>query len=111
METLNLTQYPTLEITPKIVVNPTGVALQKSLNTPIPQASLENTINSLFPDQSEENKISKTRKHLGETAKTLSDAQVETIITEFQFLIDTWMDEYEKEVFNGLSLKEVLNGG
>lgn len=75
------------------------------------QSSLETTLNSLFPTEQEENKVAKARKHLGETAKNLSDPQVENIISEFQFLIDSWMDEYEKEVFNGLTLKEILNEG
>lgn len=84
---------------------------EQILKTPNQQVSLEGAINSLFPTQAEEDKVTRTRKHLGETAKTLSNAQVETIIAEFQFLIDTWMDEYEKEVFNGQTLKEILNGG
>ncbi len=76
-----------------------------------PQIPLENALNSLFPTQTEESKILKTRKNLGETAKTLSDPQVETLITEFQFLIDTWLDEYEREICSGMTLKEVLNAG
>jgi len=51
------------------------------------------------------------RKALGETAKSLPDEQIETITTEFQFLIDSWMDDFEKEVFSGQTLKEVLNDG
>ena len=36
----------------------------------------------------------------------MSDEQVPCIATEFQFLIDTWLDEFEKDVFNGMTLKE-----
>lgn len=102
METLNLPLYPTIE--PK-----KETAEPLSINNY--QTPLGNALNTLFPDQSEENKVLRTRKHLGEVGKDLSDAQVETIISEFQFLIDTWLDEYESEVFNGQTLKEVLNGG
>ncbi len=102
METLTLLPYPTIE--PK-----KETAEPFSINNY--QTPLENALNSLFPDQSEENKVLRTRKHLGEVGKDLSDVQVETIISEFQFLIDTWLDEYETEVFNGQTLKEVLNGG
>lgn len=76
---------------------------------PNPQAAIENTLNNIFPKKSEENKAGRARKLLGETAKTLSDEQIETIVTEFQFLIETWLDEYEREVFKGLTLKEVIN--
>ena len=76
-----------------------------------PQQSIETAINNIFPLASEENKTMKLRKALGETAKSLPDEQIETIGTEFQFLIDSWMDEYEKDVFSGHTLKEVLNDG
>ncbi|HUD45172.1 MAG TPA: hypothetical protein VMR41_06515 [Patescibacteria group bacterium] len=102
-------------------MNPAELPLFASLETvttPVkqttelnPRAPLEKAINSIFLDQSEENKIIKTRKHLGEIGKAFSDEQVECIITNFQFLIDTWMDEYEKDVFNEMTLREVINKG
>lgn len=76
-----------------------------------PQASLENVLSSILPSQTEENKTTKTRKHLGKIGHLVSDEQIECITAEFQFLIDTWLDEYEKEVFKGMTLREVLNGG
>lgn len=76
-----------------------------------PQQSVETAINNIFPLASEENKTLRMRKALGETAKLLPDEQIETITTEFQFLIDSWMDDFEKEVFSGQTLKEVLNDG
>lgn len=74
-----------------------------------PQQSIETAINSIFPLASEEGKTIKLRKELGETAKSLPDEQIEVIGTEFQFLIDSWMDDFEKDVFNGHTLKEVLH--
>ncbi len=111
METLNLPLYPQIETTPKLPDKLIKEAPKRPFYAPNPQTPLENAINSLFPTEEEESKIARMRGHLGETAKDLSDTQVETIITEFQFLIDTWLDEYEKEVFSGLTLKDVLNGG
>jgi hypothetical protein len=97
METLRLQEYPTFETPQK---------LPTSYN---PQQSIETAINNIFPLASEENKTSRMRKALGNTAQSLSNEQIETITTEFQFLIDSWIDEFEKEVFSGLTLKEVLN--
>lgn len=74
-----------------------------------PQQSIEVALNNIFPLQSEDNKTSRMKKALGETAYSLSNEQIETIITEFQFLVDSWLDEYEREVFKGLTLKEVIN--
>ena len=78
---------------------------------PNPHTSIENALNAIFPEKIEENRITRTRRLLSETAKTLSDEQIECINAEFQFLIDTWLDEFEKEVFTGRTLKEVLNEG
>lgn len=111
METLNLTLYPTLE--PRFQVTPTvkpNIVSQEPKNTS-PLASLESALNSILPTQSEETNILKTRRILGETAETLSDEQMECIVAEFQFLANSWLDEFEREVFDGMTLKEVLHEG
>jgi hypothetical protein len=110
MQALELSLYPTLKTIHKFNPKPQEIGHIKPLiHEPDSQILIKNVLNSVFPQQSEENKITRTRRILGETAKTISDEQVECITTEFQFLIDAWLDEYEKEVFNGMTLKEVLN--
>ena len=99
METLRLQQYPIFESQQKLVA---------SIN---PQQSIETALNKILPLSSEETKILRMRKALGETAQLLSNEQIENITTEFQYLIDSWMDEFEREVFKGMTLKEVLNEG
>ena len=99
METLRLQQYSSFETPQKIPASY------------IPQQSIETAINNIFPSVTEDNKTLRMRKALGNTAQSLSNEQIETITTQFQFLIESWMDEFEKEVFSGLTLKEVLNGG
>lgn len=85
------------------------VPSQKSSYSPTPHSAITNSLSSIFPSQAEENRTSKTRRILGETAKTLSDAHIETIVAQFQYLIDSWMDEYERNIFNGQTLKKVIN--
>jgi len=99
METLSLQQYSTFD---------SQKNLSKSFN---PQQSIEAVINGIFPLQSEENKTLRMRKALGESARSMTNEQVEIVEVEFQFLIDSWMDEYEHEIFGGKTLKEVLNDG
>lgn len=99
METLRLQQYSIFEPQQKFAA---------SIN---PQQSIETALNKILPLSSEETKIVRMRKALGVTAQSLSNEQIENIITEFQFLIDSWMDEFEREVFSGMTLKEVLNEG
>lgn len=74
-----------------------------------PQVTLETTLNSIFPQSTEESSILRTKRILGETAKTLSDEQISCIVAEFQFLINSWLDEFEKEIFSGSTLRQVLN--
>lgn len=67
------------------------------------------SLQGIFPQNREENVVTKTRHILGEKAKTLSDEQIQYAVTEFQYLINAWLDEFEKDVFNGITLKELLN--
>ena len=96
METLNLSHYPSVETT-------TTTTLISS-----PQLQLENALSAIFPQPTEENQIISARRKLGETAKTLTDEQIECMVTDFQYLIDTWLDEFECEVFGGKTLKNLL---
>jgi len=96
METLKLPLYTSVETSTKSTA---------SFN---PLSSLETSLNSIFPTSNEESKISVTKRKLGETAKQLSDEQVECMVTDFQYLIDSWLDEFETDVFEGKTLKELL---
>lgn len=96
MQAIELPLYPTIEPIPK--------------SSPVfhPHQSINNALSAIFPEHEEESKVIRTRKILGETAKTLSDERIECIVTEFQYLIDTWLNEFEKDIFNGKTLQEVL---
>lgn len=75
-----------------------------------PHTILQNAFNDVFTSNSDlDSNIARIRRILGATAITLSDEQIETIISEFQFLIGTWMDEFEKDLFKGMTLQEVIN--
>lgn len=108
MESVNLHDYPIQDTTLHLLSRENS---SPNLPTPTsnPHATIESAINTIFPAQSEENNFTRTRKYLGETAKSLTDEQIESVYAQFQFLIDSWLDEYEKEVFSGKTLKEVLN--
>lgn len=71
-------------------------------------ASLEKTLSAIFPQPQEENKVQKARRILGETAINLTDEQLETNLSEFEYLINDWLDEFEKYVFEGKTLKEII---
>ncbi len=57
----------------------------------------------------DEEKLQKAKDILGSLCEQLTDEQIKTIITEIQFLTDTWLDEFEREIFNGKTIQELLS--
>jgi hypothetical protein len=70
--------------------------------------TFENALNNIFPDKQEETLIQKARLIMGDDVKDLSDEDLEVFLTEFQYLIDCWLDEYERQVFNNKTLRELI---
>ncbi|MEI7690876.1 MAG: hypothetical protein WCI63_04620 [bacterium] len=71
--------------------------------------SIESALQNIFISNQEENRIQKARKIMGVKIDSLTDEELAIYLTEFQYLIDTWMDEYEKKLLNGKTLRETLN--
>lgn len=66
-------------------------------------------LNQIFIDQDQEGKtVAEAREILGNSAKDLTDAQVYDLANEVQFLVDSWLEEYEKDIFDGKTLEEVI---
>jgi hypothetical protein len=72
-----------------------------------PLLNLEKTLNSIFPTQQEETKVTKARNILGNTLGACSDEQLETHIAQFEFLVNSCLDLFERELFDGKTLKEL----
>ena len=70
--------------------------------------SVEETLNTIFPSQREESKIQRARRIMGEEVAKLSDQELEAYITEFEFLIDSWLDEFEKCCFDNRTLRQLI---
>jgi hypothetical protein len=73
--------------------------------------SINTALRSIFPTAQEETKLQKARAILGEVGKTASDAELELFLTKLQCLIDSWLDVYEREAFEGQTLRDILVGG
>lgn len=97
METIPLPLFTTVETSTK-------------LSDTNPHHTLETALNAIFPTSTEETKQNSIRRNLGETGKAFSQEQIEALVADFQFLIDTWLDEFEQEVFEGKKLQEILGG-
>lgn len=73
--------------------------------------TIENALSHIFPEKQEETRIQKARLIMGDDVKDLSDEDLDVYLTNFQYLIDSWLDEYEKQVFDNKTLKEKLKEG
>lgn len=102
---LSIFKTSTISNAPTPIETPTSINSQPS-NIFDP---LKNAFNEIFPQNLEENTVIKMRRALGDKGTGMSDEQIQCITTEFQFLIDAWFDDFEKDIFSGMTLKEVLN--
>ena len=65
-----------------------------------------NPFNEMFPEQKREGKIiTRAREILGDK---YTIEEVKSMIASFEYLINAWMEEYEKKIFDNKSLKELL---
>ena len=79
-----------------------------SSNTRSSQIGVYDQLNQLFSEENKQQKsVQEARDILGESAQLLSDEQVYDLINEVQFLVDTWLEEFERNVFEGKTLKEI----
>ena len=60
--------------------------------------------NSYLPEVEKE--IQDTRKILGEVAVGMTDEEIKHQITCIDYLIRTWLDEYERSIFDGKTVQE-----
>jgi len=71
----------------------------------------ETNIYNSFLSDDRENNIRRARSTLGKLNDAFTDDQVEKMATDFEYLINTWLTEYEKQVFDGKTLHEVIQEG
>jgi len=97
---------PLIEILNEVTPKPPS---ERSQFAPASQ-SISQSLDQLFPEQQvEDKKLQEARKILGETANKFTKEQLKDVITEVQYLVSTWLDEYERDLFDGLTLNEFLH--
>lgn len=75
-----------------------------------PKESLGETLANLFPEQQYEDKRIKSAKSiLGPIANEFTQDQLLDVVSEISFLVESWLDDFEREIFNGLTLGELLH--
>lgn len=73
-----------------------------------PLQPVSDALGRVFASTQEETRLQKTRSIMGDSVSNLSDEELEVYTTEFQYLIDEWLDEFERQAFGSQTLKQVL---
>ncbi|MCL4415708.1 MAG: hypothetical protein M1365_03255 [Actinobacteria bacterium] len=55
-----------------------------------------------------ESDTAKSKEILGDKAKGMTDDEIKRQVASIQFLADSWLDEYERSIFDGKTLNEKL---
>lgn len=72
--------------------------------------TFKKSLDNLFPEQQYQDKdIQKVKDILGAKAKDFTDAEIRDIVAETQFLISSWLDDFERGIFGSLTLNELLH--
>ena len=65
-------------------------------------------IQDLFIDRHEERRIEQARRLMGEAVSQLSDPELESYLVKFQYLLDSWFDDFERTLFDNKTLTQLL---
>lgn len=84
---------------------------KKPLEVVSGQSRPEISLDSIFPTVQEETKITTARRILEDISIDLSDDELEVYLTKFEYLLDTWLDSFEKQVFENKTLNQLLREG
>ncbi|MEX2007309.1 MAG: hypothetical protein WD992_00880 [Candidatus Levyibacteriota bacterium] len=72
--------------------------------------TLKSSLDNLFPEQDyEEKELQKAKEILGPIVNELTPQELKDLITEIKFLIGSWLDDFEREIFGGMTLSEMLH--
>ena len=113
-----------MELSQQLVSSPaiSGPNQAKSWQSPVIEHDLKDSIlthrktfdsslNTLFSNDQEETQIQKARAILGDTVADVPDEELSVYLTEFQYLLDEWLDIYEKQLFSGKTLQQLEREG
>ena len=66
-----------------------------------------NTLNTMFPEQTREDKTLQRAKEI--LGNDYSTEEVKSLIASFEYLIENWLEQYERKVFKNKTVKEILH--
>jgi len=72
--------------------------------------TITESLDVMFPEQKRQDKdILKAKEALGELTKQFTEAQIKEIVTDIDFMVESWLDDFERDLFKGKTMKELLH--
>jgi hypothetical protein len=68
--------------------------------------ALEKKLSEMLPEESNESKTVQNAKEI--LGSTYTTEEIKELITSFEYLTTNWLEEYEQKIFEGRTLKEIL---
>jgi len=73
-------------------------------------SSTSRSIQEIFPEQEYDDKnIQKAKAILGDLANSFSKDDLRDVVAQVEYLAESWLDDFERDVFNGKTLNELLH--
>lgn len=73
-----------------------------------PYKQYDETLEQIFTSDKDSSKIQTLKRLLN--IPELSDSELKSILADFIFLTDTWLDMFERSIFQGNTLQDLLKG-
>lgn len=72
--------------------------------------TISESLDVMFPEQKRQDKdVIKAKEALGELSKQFSEVELKEVITDIDFIVESWLDDFERDLFKGKTMKELLH--
>ncbi len=100
-------------VTEEKIITPLKEILGNAIPTTEPKKvspTLAQSLDDLFPEQQyDEKDIQKAKELLGPIVKEFTPEQLRDAVAEIRYLCESWIDDFERKVFKGKTLNEMLH--
>lgn len=85
------------EFTEEKVIKPFIQVFNQPTQNHNKEASISESLDAMFPEQKHQDReVAKTKEILGKLADSFTELQLKEIITDIDFLVEGWLDEFER---------------
>jgi hypothetical protein len=75
-----------------------------------PLKPFEDALGAIFPSDHQNNQFQQAKRIMGGELIDISDEDLGIHLTELQYLLDSWLDDFERQAFAGKTLKQLMRG-